>query len=342
MRLNFVHKDNVWVTEFSVSADYNLHIEGVAEGDVRIYQSGVEGAKYALVRGATLYPSYGEVYDMDFSALLYPKYIRVECATEPTMAEVTSEGEVIQIEIPVEPEEPESDVIEYHFEIPNMEESTDFIGQPMFSGSVEGNFADIRHSINEMAKKYGSYDETQDSFSIEDETYFNITVNGYKVEYIYCYPSMGIITFGFPSLGQLDGGDVQAYLNDTSLRTDALPSPYKPEIEYHFEAEMAENGDPFRPELGDWLEGFTHSDFSEIFDKLRNFAIENGNESDGAIEVDTDTFLSGTSITLNGDRVERIIVLEENIMMYTSEPYPTIFDANAVLTKEHLEVYGVI
>ena len=32
MELNFTKQEGGWVSEFEVSADFNLHIEGVAEG----------------------------------------------------------------------------------------------------------------------------------------------------------------------------------------------------------------------------------------------------------------------------------------------------------------------
>lgn len=89
MELNFIKNENGWVAEFEASADFNLHIEGVIEGNVAIYQRGTSAGGYALVRGATPFPSYGNVYDMDFSALVYPKYIKVACATEPSRGVVT-------------------------------------------------------------------------------------------------------------------------------------------------------------------------------------------------------------------------------------------------------------
>ena len=89
MELNFTKENNGWVSEFEATADFNLHIEGVREGNVRIYQRGSASGDYAYVRGATPATTYGNVYDFDFSALVYPKFIKVECATEPTLAEVT-------------------------------------------------------------------------------------------------------------------------------------------------------------------------------------------------------------------------------------------------------------
>ena len=89
MELNFIKKENGWVAEFEASADFNLHIDGVLEGNVQVYQRGTTSGGYALVRGATPYPTYGKAYDSDFSALVYPKFIKVVCATEPSYAVVT-------------------------------------------------------------------------------------------------------------------------------------------------------------------------------------------------------------------------------------------------------------
>ena len=89
MTLEFTKNQNVWSAEFKAESDFNLHIEGVKEGDVEIYQRGTESGAYSHVRGATPYPSFSNVYDFDFAGVVYPKYIKVECPVEPTMAIVT-------------------------------------------------------------------------------------------------------------------------------------------------------------------------------------------------------------------------------------------------------------
>lgn len=89
MEILFENKDNAYVAEFEAAGDFNLHIEGVEEGKVKVFQRGASAGGYSFVRGATPDISYGNVYDRDFSAVVYPKYIKVECATQPTMSEVT-------------------------------------------------------------------------------------------------------------------------------------------------------------------------------------------------------------------------------------------------------------
>ena len=89
MDLNFTKQEGGWVSEFEVSADFNLHIEGVLEGNVKVHQRGTSTGEYAYVREATPYPSFANVYDADLSALVYPKWIRVVCNVKPTKAVVT-------------------------------------------------------------------------------------------------------------------------------------------------------------------------------------------------------------------------------------------------------------
>ena len=97
MTIEFLKKDEGWVAEFEATADFNLHIEGIVEGNVNIYQRTTASGGYTLVRGATPYPSYGNVYDYDFTSLVYPKFIKVVCPVQPSYAEVMSTGEVTEL-----------------------------------------------------------------------------------------------------------------------------------------------------------------------------------------------------------------------------------------------------
>ena len=97
MTIEFLKKDEGWVAEFEATADFNLHLEGVVEGNVNIYQRTTASGGYTLVRGATPYPSYSNVYDYDFTALVYPKFIKVVCPVQPSYAEVMSTGEVTEL-----------------------------------------------------------------------------------------------------------------------------------------------------------------------------------------------------------------------------------------------------
>lgn len=89
MELVFTKENGRWVAEFEVASDFNLHIEGVTDSNVALYQRGSSTGEYAYVRNAVVYPSSGKVYDFDFTALVYPKYIKVSCATMPASGVVT-------------------------------------------------------------------------------------------------------------------------------------------------------------------------------------------------------------------------------------------------------------
>ena len=58
----------------TVDADFNIHLERNDIGNVMLYQSTVENGKKNLQ-----YNNYnvGEVFDMDFANIVYPKHIRI-------------------------------------------------------------------------------------------------------------------------------------------------------------------------------------------------------------------------------------------------------------------------
>lgn len=97
MEIKFTKNGEKFVSEFTATADFNLHLEGVVEGKVKVYQRSTAGGEYAYVRAATPYPSFSKVYDYDFSALVYPKYIKVVTDVDPEYAEVVTDGEVTEI-----------------------------------------------------------------------------------------------------------------------------------------------------------------------------------------------------------------------------------------------------
>jgi hypothetical protein len=89
MNINFTKEGSRYVSAFEVTADFNLHIEGVKGGNISVFQRGSASGDYAYVEGSSFHTSEGNVFDYDFSALVYPKYIKVICSTKPTMAVVT-------------------------------------------------------------------------------------------------------------------------------------------------------------------------------------------------------------------------------------------------------------
>lgn len=88
MELQFLKKGNEYEAEFVAYSDFNLHIEGVEEDDVLLYQKSVEDGEYAYVRGATPPNAYGEVYDAACSVLVPPIWLKITTNNMPTRAEV--------------------------------------------------------------------------------------------------------------------------------------------------------------------------------------------------------------------------------------------------------------
>ena len=87
MELTFVKKGEWYEPDFTADKDFNLHIEK-ANGPLNMYQTTVQGGQYEDVRGLN-FGLDNTVVDIDFTALVYPKYIRVVSKVMPTLAVVT-------------------------------------------------------------------------------------------------------------------------------------------------------------------------------------------------------------------------------------------------------------
>lgn len=96
MELKFNKNGDAWVAEFEATDKFNLHMEGLLLGSFSILQR-TAGGKYTHVRDIPTYPRFDKVFDYDFNALVYPKYIKIVSETEPTYAEVVSDGEITEI-----------------------------------------------------------------------------------------------------------------------------------------------------------------------------------------------------------------------------------------------------
>ena len=178
MELVFNKVNDRWISEFKTDSDFNLHIEGVVEGNVSVFQRSTESGEYAYVRGSTPYPStFSTVYDHDFSAILYPKYIKVSCATEPTLAVVTDDrGPIVKIE--------------HHFEFNDLEYCEDewMIGAEWLEETQYGDFYSLFNKLVSFLKENGEFygDDYGDgkSWYISDgdviSEYTNLTFNGYQ------------------------------------------------------------------------------------------------------------------------------------------------------------------
>lgn len=178
MELNFVKNGSGYVAEFKVSSTFALHVEGVVEGNVEVFVRSTEVGEHARVRDASPYPSFSKVYDFTFvlDKEAGDKYIRVECPNEPTMAAVISKGDITPIEVkPDTPAEPE--IIEYHFEIPMVEENHDgdILG---YMGQVDGDFSEIHSKILACVKE-NEVDGWMPQEAVAEK--LNITVNENKV-----------------------------------------------------------------------------------------------------------------------------------------------------------------
>lgn len=87
--ITFNKENNQYVATFQATGDFAIHLERNELGPVTIGASTVQNAGYALVDDFPTSAGNKPVIDYDFSGLVYPKYIKVISATEPTMAVVT-------------------------------------------------------------------------------------------------------------------------------------------------------------------------------------------------------------------------------------------------------------
>lgn len=102
MNVQFQKDGNRWVAEFQVTADFNLHLERELEGLLIVKQSTIANTKYSNVVEDNL-DFYNSVLDVDFTSIVYPKFIQVISMSEPTLAEVTCpEGEVTVVSKEIE------------------------------------------------------------------------------------------------------------------------------------------------------------------------------------------------------------------------------------------------
>lgn len=78
----------VYVAEFEATSDFNLHIERKQAGGFRVHQKSVSDAGYAVIDNAAFRDN-KLIIDVDFVGAVFPKYIKVESGSEPTMGVVT-------------------------------------------------------------------------------------------------------------------------------------------------------------------------------------------------------------------------------------------------------------
>jgi len=75
-----------WESHTTVNADFNIHVEvGNHSTWIEVCKKISNTQKYA----EDFKDKFHDVFDRDFHALVYPKYICVQTGVEPTIAEIT-------------------------------------------------------------------------------------------------------------------------------------------------------------------------------------------------------------------------------------------------------------
>lgn len=92
MSIEFSNTNGNYVSVFKVEADFNLHIE--MGGKVSVLQRGCASGDFDAVASLPSDKSSRTVFDYDFTAAVYPKWIKVITSANPSKAEVTSGGSV--------------------------------------------------------------------------------------------------------------------------------------------------------------------------------------------------------------------------------------------------------
>lgn len=88
MNLQFLKEKTKFVAEFEATGDFNLHLERPSAGAIYLQVRGTSQGKYDSVKNVSMSDA-DLIFDSDFTALVYPKYIRIVSDVEPTVAVVT-------------------------------------------------------------------------------------------------------------------------------------------------------------------------------------------------------------------------------------------------------------
>ena len=86
--LDFELKGNYFVAQFEAISDFNLHLERDAAGTIYMQMKSTVEGEYDSIHGFDISDA-DKVVDYDFTALVYPKYIRIVSEVEPTACIVT-------------------------------------------------------------------------------------------------------------------------------------------------------------------------------------------------------------------------------------------------------------
>lgn len=92
MELQFEKVGNRWIAEVEVTGNYNLNIKRVKPGSIKVFQKGSADGDYSSIASWEMAKA-PSVVDYDFSALFYPKYLKIVSESEPIQGIVTMDGE---------------------------------------------------------------------------------------------------------------------------------------------------------------------------------------------------------------------------------------------------------
>ena len=87
--LSFNKVGDLYETETTVNADYNLHIETEDPASVQIFQRGSDEGKY---RRSYVESKWGDVIDADFCHAVYPKYIKIVVSSKFAKSTIREAG----------------------------------------------------------------------------------------------------------------------------------------------------------------------------------------------------------------------------------------------------------
>lgn len=94
MELVFHKENGLYITEFEVTSDFNVHLERSKGGKVSFYQKTTDGNYDHIEK---LSKNIDKVFDYDFQALVYPKIIKITSECEFDVASLSTDGEVTEI-----------------------------------------------------------------------------------------------------------------------------------------------------------------------------------------------------------------------------------------------------
>jgi hypothetical protein len=97
MELTFEKIGDWYISEFGITSDFNLHIEKEPKGDFYLYQRTSSSGQYDIIQDFGYKKGGDNVIDLDFQALVYPKWIKIKSAVKPLIATITTDGEVNEV-----------------------------------------------------------------------------------------------------------------------------------------------------------------------------------------------------------------------------------------------------